>query len=58
MFFPEADPATKIWMQVVYLGGDPRRAEEESGRTEKADIGCVREQVVALGSTLLETSGR
>lgn len=52
--FLKADPETRIWMQVVYLGGDVRHHSKGGGEWEwegrKANKGLDHEQVTAEGN--------
>lgn len=52
--FLKADPETRIWMQVVYLGGDVRHHSKGVGEWEwegrKANKGLDHEQVTAEGN--------
>lgn len=49
-----ADPETKMWVQVVYLGGDAREHSERM----QANMSCVEEQVGNSGSIMLGTFGK
>lgn len=48
------EPETRIWMQVVYLGGEPRtqvwRKAEWDRRKENMDKGCLTEVLSARGN--------
>lgn len=52
--FLKADPETRIWMQVVYLGGDARQHSKGVGKWDregrKANKGLDHEQVTAEGN--------
>lgn len=53
MGFPKADLESKLWVQVVYLGGDSRkhreRVRERDREGRKANKTCNNEEITSEG---------